>query len=173
MTVSHNYINLALFAFFLSSPKIIKSSLDEHTCEKLRFSYAWKGICLSIQTDHPPSWTWLQQTFGDTKHQMDWSQWDSRQEQRSFSVKLLKIMGVFAIEMACFEDRMRDSFGDYHTTWLNILKALCSVPILNIVPTSALKSCKWILSRARASAKHLLLKLNIKTIVQRVLLRRN
>lgn len=49
--------------------------------------------------------------------------------------------GVLAAESTCFEDGMWDSFGGYHTTRLNILKALCSVPILNNVPTSALKSC--------------------------------
>lgn len=45
------------------------------------------------------------------------------------------------------------------TTWSNIFKALCSVPILNNVSTSAVKSCKWIFSLARACAKHLLLHL--------------
>lgn len=108
------------------------------------------------------SWTWLQQTFGDAKHQMDWSQWDSRQEQRSFSFKLLKITGS-SYRNYSSEDGMQGSFGGYCSTWINILKALCPVPILNNVPTSALKSCKLIFSPARPCAKHLLLQTNAKT----------
>lgn len=104
-----------------------------HTCEKLCFLYP-----------NIPFSTWLQETLGDAKFQME-----SKQEQ------------------AGIENFLLWASQNNETPWLNIFKALCSVPILNNVPKSAIKSCKLIFSLARACAKHLLLHLfllrNIKT----------